>query len=149
MTREYCSHRRHKRPKSEREFENRGHDDARKVEQPVGAGVPAKRCIPPSNPEDRPLAPIDYEIAQLEFPPAPGADCPPCINWRWWDGYKPAKRTLVQMEIVAPEVRAARASTYLRKLEISAAVRDYWDFPRINPAALTSPDVVAAIVKAL
>jgi DNA-directed RNA polymerase specialized sigma24 family protein len=72
------------------------------------------------------LAPIDREIEALELEnsPAHGKDCPPCWRCKWFEGYMPAKRRSLRMEIVEPEVKAAVANTEAEKIRIAQEVRD-------------------------
>jgi DNA-directed RNA polymerase specialized sigma24 family protein len=66
---------------------------------------------------------IDKEIAQLEFAPPRGAECPPCWKCRWFDGFLPTGKLSTQMMIKEPEVRDAVRETEARKIAIAKGVR--------------------------
>jgi RNA polymerase sigma factor (sigma-70 family) len=79
--------------------------------------------IQDSDSSSQELAPIDREIERLEMNPHADQDCPPCWLCKWFDGYLPAQRRALRMEIVEPEVRAAVLATEARKIEIAWRVR--------------------------
>lgn len=68
-------------------------------------------------------APIDKEIAKLEFLPPAGADCPPCWRCKWFDGYLPGAHRPTKMKIMEPEIRAAVLDVEARKIEIAQGQR--------------------------
>ncbi len=74
-------------------------------------------------PQAEPSA-IDVEIAQLDFAPPAGKDCPPCWRCMWFEGYMPSARRSVRMKIEDADVREAVKNTEARKVEIAQQVRD-------------------------
>jgi hypothetical protein len=67
---------------------------------------------------------IDRDIEQLEAMPKHGKDCIPCWLCKWYEGYMPAERKSVRMEIKEPEVHDAIAATEAEKVRIAQEVRD-------------------------
>jgi hypothetical protein len=67
---------------------------------------------------------IDVEIAQLDFAPPAGKDCPPCWRCMWFEGFMPAAKRDTRMDIEDLEVREAVRVTESRKIEIAQQVRD-------------------------
>jgi hypothetical protein len=56
--------------------------------------------------------------------PKHGKDCIPCWLCKWYEGYMPAERKSVRMEIKEPEVHDAIAATEAEKVRIAQEVRD-------------------------
>jgi hypothetical protein len=67
---------------------------------------------------------IDREIAQLDFAPPAGKDCPPCWRCCYFEGFMPSGKIDTRMEIADKEVEAAVATTNERKIEIAQQVRN-------------------------
>jgi DNA-directed RNA polymerase specialized sigma24 family protein len=70
------------------------------------------------------LSPIDIELEQLDFAPPAGKDCPPCWRCMWFEGFMPAGKRDVRMDIEDLAVREAVKSTETRKAQIAQQVRD-------------------------
>jgi hypothetical protein len=90
---------------------------------------PAGNGVTPQGPDsddatDEQIAGIDREIAQLDFPPPTGKDCPPCWRCCYFEGYMPSGKRETRMAIVDAEVREAVKSTEARKIEIAQQVRN-------------------------
>jgi RNA polymerase sigma factor (sigma-70 family) len=77
----------------------------------------------PSSDELAPAGSIDYAIAQLDFPPEHGAECPPCWRCKWFEGFLPGEHVSVRVPIVEADVRAAVSDTEARKIDIATRVR--------------------------
>jgi hypothetical protein len=74
--------------------------------------------------DDSQVPGIDREIAQLDFPPTHGKDCPPCWRCCYFEGFMPSGKIDTRMEIADKEVEAAVAATNERKIEIAQQVRN-------------------------
>jgi len=68
-------------------------------------------------------APIDHEIAKLEYVPQGGRECPPCWRCKWFDGFLPGTHKPLRMPLTDPELRAAVLDTEARKINIAERVR--------------------------
>lgn len=66
---------------------------------------------------------IDTEIAQLDFSPPAGKDCPPCWKCTWYYGFLPDGKLGTRLKIEDQEVREAVRVTEARKIEIAQQVR--------------------------
>jgi DNA-directed RNA polymerase specialized sigma24 family protein len=99
----------------------------RKLERKLGGSRPVVRVLRArtTEPEHRPLAKIDHEIARIDFPPPEHAECPPCYRCLWWMGYLPNGRHDARMQVVEEDVRVALAAIEARKIEIANAVRSW------------------------
>ena len=73
--------------------------------------------------DKRPVSAIDQEIAQLEFAPPVGAECPPCWRCRWFEGWLPSDHMPTRMKIAEPEIAAAIFATEQEKIRIANEVR--------------------------
>jgi len=76
-----------------------------------------------SDDADDQLSGIDVALAQLDFAPPAGKECPPCWRCLWFEGFMPAGKRNTRMEIEDAAVRAAVKSTEARKIEIAQQVR--------------------------
>jgi len=81
-------------------------------------------ATPTSDDADDKLSEIDVELEQLDFAPPAGKDCPPCWRCMWFEGFMPAAKRSVRMEIEDLEVREAVKFTEARKIKIAQQVRD-------------------------
>jgi hypothetical protein len=73
---------------------------------------------------DDEVAEIDVALEQLDFAPPAGKDCPPCWRCMWFEGFMPAGKRDVRMDIEDLEVREAVKYTEARKAQIAQQVRD-------------------------
>lgn len=67
---------------------------------------------------------IDKQIAQLDFAPPAGKDCPPCWRCMWFEGFMPGSSRSTRLDIEDDAVREAVSNTEARKIEIAQQVRD-------------------------
>lgn len=67
---------------------------------------------------------IDVKIAQLDFMPHAGKDCPPCWRCMWFEGFMPSGKLETRLKIEDQEVRDAVKNTEARKIEIAQQVRN-------------------------
>jgi hypothetical protein len=97
----------------------------RRLERKLGGSRPVVRVLRArtTEPEHRPLAKIDHEIAGIDFPPHEHQECTPCYLCMWYAGYLPSGRHDARMRIVEDDVREAVRATEARKIEIAEQVR--------------------------
>ena len=90
----------------------------------IRSGVTPQRVNPDElDPSQHERSSIDIEIAQLDFAPPAGKDCPPCWRCMWFEGFMPAGKRDTRMGIEDQEVREAVKNTEARKIEIAQQVR--------------------------
>jgi len=76
-----------------------------------------------SDDTDDALSGIDVALAQLDFAPPAGKDCPPCWRCCYFLGFLPDGKLGTRLEIEDRDVRAAVKETEARKIEIAQQVR--------------------------